>query len=52
MTFMPITIAVLCSVTEGSLKGLENIEISVRVETIQNTTLLRFARILRGVLET
>ena len=36
----------------GLLKGLENLEIRGRVETIQTTTLLRSVRILRRVLET
>ena len=40
------------TVTKGLLKGLENLEVGGRVETIQTTTLLRTARILRRVLET
>ena len=39
-------------VTKGLLKGLEDLEVGGRVETIQTTTLLRTARILRRVLET
>ena len=34
------------------MKGLEDLEIRVRVETIQITVLLRSVRILRSVLET
>ena len=37
---------------EGLFKGLEDLEAGGRVETIQTTTLLRTARILRRVLET
>ena len=40
------------SINKGLLKGLENLEVGGRVETIQTTTLLRMARILRRVLET
>ena len=35
-----------------TLKGLEDLVVGGRVETIQTTTLLRTARILRRVLET
>ena len=37
--------------TKGLLKGLEDLEVGGRVETIQMTALLRTARILRRVLE-
>ena len=40
------------TVTKGLLKGLENLKIGGRVETIQSTVLLRTARILRRVQET
>ena len=40
------------AVTKGLLKGLENLEVGGRVETIQTIALLRTARILRRVLET
>ena len=40
------------TVTKGLLKGLEDMEVGGRVETIQTTALLRMARILRRVLET
>ena len=38
--------------TKGLLKGLEDLEVGDRVDTIQTTALLRTARILRRVLET
>ena len=40
------------TVTKGLLKGLEDLEVGGRVETIQTTTLLGTVRILRRVLET
>ena len=40
------------TITKGLLKGLEDLEVGGRVETIQMTALLRTARILRRVLET
>ena len=40
------------TVTKGVLKGLEDVEVGERVNTIQTTALLRTARILRRVLET
>ena len=51
-TFIPIAVGALGSVTKGLIKGLEELEISGGVETIQTTTLLRSARILRRVLKT
>ena len=39
------------TVTKGLSKGLVDLEIGGRVETIQNTTLLRTAKILRRVQE-
>ena len=39
-------------VAKGLLKGLDDLEVGVRVETIQTTALLRTARILRRVLDT
>ena len=39
------------TVTNGLLKALEDLEIGGRVETIQTTTLLRMARILKRILE-
>ena len=51
VTFLPIIIGALGTVTEGLLKGLEDLEIRELVETIQTTTLLTSARILRRILE-
>ena len=42
----------LGTVTKGLIKELEDLEIRGQVETIQNTALLRTARILKRVLET
>ena len=52
MTVIPIVIGAFGTVTKGLLKGLEDLEVGGRVETIQTTTLLRMARIMRRVLET
>ena len=52
VTIVPIVIGALGTVTIGLLKGLEDLEVSGRVETIQTTAFLRTARILRRVLET
>ena len=52
VTFIPIVIGVLGTVTEGFIKGLEDLEIRGRMKTIQTTALLNSARILRRVLET
>ena len=41
VTIIPIVIGAFGRVTEGLLKGLEELEVSGRVETIQITTLLR-----------
>ena len=49
---MPIVIGALGTVSKGLLKGLEDLEVGGRVETVQTTALLRTARILRRVLET
>ena len=46
VTVVPIVIGALGTMTKGLLKGLEDLEIGGRVETIQT------ARILRRVLET
>ena len=48
---IPIVTGTLGSVTKGLLKGLEDLEISGRVETIQTPAFLRSARMLRRVLE-
>ena len=52
VTIVPIVIGALGTITKGLLKGLEDLEIGRRVETIQTRALLRTARILRRVLET
>ena len=52
VTIIPIVIGALGTVIEGLSKRLEDWEIRGRMETIQTTTLLRSARILRRVLET
>ena len=52
VTIIPIVIGASGTVTKGLLKGLEDLEVGGRVETIQTTTLLRTARIQKRVLET
>ena len=52
MTIEPIVIGAFGTITKGLLKGLEDLEVGGRVETIQMTALLRTARIPRRVLET
>ena len=52
VTIVPIVISALGTITKGLLKGLEDMEVAGRVETIQMTILLRTARIIRRVLET
>ena len=52
VTIIPIAIGAFGTVTKGLLKGLEDLEVVDRVETIQTTALLKKARILRRVLET
>ena len=52
VTIVPIVIGALGTVTRGLLKGMEDLKVGGRVETIQTTALLRTARILRRVLET
>ena len=51
VTVIPIVIDAFGTVTKGLLKGLEDLEVGGRVETIQTAALWRTARILR-VLET
>ena len=51
LTFIPIVFGALGRVTKGLIKGLEDLEITGRLETIQPTALLRSVRILRRVLE-
>ena len=52
VTIIPIGIGAFGTVTKGLLKGLEDLEVGGRVETIRTTALLKTARILRRVLET
>ena len=52
VTIVPIVIGSFGTITKGLLKGLEDLEVSGRVETIQMIALLRTAKILRRVLET
>ena len=52
LTIVPVVIGALGTVTNGLLKGLEELEIDGRMGTIETTALLRTARILRRVLET
>ena len=49
---MPIVVGALGTVAKRLKKGLEQIEISGRIEIIQTTALLRSARILSRVLKT
>ena len=52
VTVIAIVIVALGTVSKGLVQGVEDLEIRGQVETIQTTTLLRSARILRRVLET
>ena len=52
VTIVPIVIGAFGTITKGLLKGLEDLEVCGRVETIQMIALLRTASILRRVLET
>ena len=52
VTVIPIVICALGTVTKGLVQGLEDLEITGRVETVRNKALLRSVRILRIVLET
>ena len=51
VTFIPIVIGALGTITKGLVQGLEDLEIRGQVETIRTPTLLRSARIMRQVLE-
>ena len=51
VTMIPILIGALGTVMKRLLQGLEDLDITGRVKTIQTTVLLRSARILRRVLE-
>ena len=52
VTIIPIVIGAFGTVTKGLLKGLEDLDVGGRVETIKTTTLLRTVRILRRVQKT
>ena len=52
VTIIPIVIGAFGTVTKGLLKGLQDLEVGRRVDTIQTTALLRTARILRKILGT
>ena len=52
VTIIPIVIGAFGTVTKELLKGLEDLEVGDRVETIQTTALMMTARILGRVLET
>ena len=52
VTIVLIVISAFSTVAKESLKGLKDLEVGGRIETIQMTALLRTFRILRKVLET
>ena len=52
VTIVPIVIGAFSAINKGLLRGLEDLEVGGRAETIQMTALLRTARILIRVLET
>ena len=52
VSMVPIVTGAFGTVTEGLSKGLEDLEVGGRVETIRTTALLKTARTLRRVLET
>ena len=52
VTVITIVVGALCTVNKSSVKEVEDLEIRRRVEIIQTTALLRWARILKRVLET
>ena len=51
VTIVPIVIGAFGTINKGLLKGLEDLGVGERVETIQTTTLLKTVRIPRRVLE-
>ena len=51
VTIIPIVTCAFGTVTNGLLKGLEDLEVRGQRETIIITALLRTARILKRVLE-
>ena len=51
VTIIPIVIGAFGTVTKGLFKGLEDLEVDRRVETIETTALLRTTRILKRVVQ-
>ena len=51
MTMISVVVGAIKTVSKGSAKRLEELEIRGRIDTIQTTVFLRSARILRRVLE-
>ena len=52
VTIIPLVFCAIGTFPEGLIKGLKDLEITGRVDTIQTTALFRSASILRKVLET
>ena len=52
VTIIPIVNDALGIITKGFVPGLEDLEITGHVETVQTKALLRSTRMLRRVLET
>ena len=52
VTFISIIFGTLGTVTKGFIKGLVDLEMKRRAETIQTAALWRSVRMLRSVLET
>ena len=51
VTIVPIVTDAFGTVTEGLIRGLEDLEIGGQEETVQTTILLRTARIVRRAQE-
>ena len=51
VNLIPFVIGVLGTIPKGLVEGMVDLEIRGQVETIQTTTLLISARILRRILE-
>ena len=52
VTIVPIMTGSFGTVTKGLLKGLEDLEVGGRVETIQTTAFMKTDRISRRILQT
>ncbi len=50
VTIISIVIGAFVTVNKGNLKGLKDLEVGGRVETIQGTVLLKTARIISNTL--